>query len=219
MQRQANPKPITAMRRVHHALDTGELIRAERCEICAKTETEIRADIAERRGQWRQTRHVITAHHQEGYVNSLAVWWVCPMCNTMLEGHHDGSLTLEEARAMWRAKQGVATVALAGGRMLRVRPEGGVPAMRDLRKLEIVTIDDEDDRLVLYGADEQFHVLASAVERPNLQRGDLILYEPAGVNFGWFVSKCAHSYVKARRQVRASLAGAPAIQPRGEIAV
>jgi hypothetical protein len=115
-----------ALRRMHCAVADGRLSRPEHCEICGKTEDEVNADIEVRRGHATRVRHVLIAHHWRGYgyVNALDVWWVCTMCNGMLWGYHDGSLTLEEARAMWRTKQGVATVALAGGRMLRVRPEG-----------------------------------------------------------------------------------------------
>lgn len=122
MWRDANPKPITAMRRIQRAVARGACVRADRCEICGLSEDEIRAAIAVRRGKCRQTRHVLTAHHEKGYVESLSVWWVCPQCNTMLWGRHDGALTLDAARALWRQRQGATTIKLAGGRCLRLRP-------------------------------------------------------------------------------------------------
>jgi len=43
----------------------------------------------------------------------------------------------------------------------------------------------EDDRAVLYGDDERYHVIAKPdAELPPV--GQLILYEPYGENFGWY---------------------------------
>jgi hypothetical protein len=43
----------------------------------------------------------------------------------------------------------------------------------------------EDDRAVLYGDDERYHVIAKPdAELPPV--GQLILYEPYGDNFGWY---------------------------------
>jgi hypothetical protein len=110
---------------VHRAIDDSRLTRPERCEICGRNEIEINADIEHRRGQATRTKHVLIAHHWlgYGYINALDVWWICTSCNGMLWGYHDGSLTLDAARAMWRRKQGAASVALAGGRVLHLRSD------------------------------------------------------------------------------------------------
>lgn len=112
-----------ALVRVHRAIDESRLSRAERCEICGRTEDEVNADIEQRRGHATRKNHVIIAHHWRGYgyINALDVWWICTSCNGMLWGHHDGSLTLEGAKTLYRKKQGAASVALAGGRVLRLR--------------------------------------------------------------------------------------------------
>lgn len=110
-----------AFMRVHRAIDSGRLSRPERCEICGKTEVEVNADIEARRGHAARKSHVIHAHHYMGHEYALDVWWICTSCNGMLWGYHDGSLTIEDARAMWRARQGAASIPLAGGRVLHLR--------------------------------------------------------------------------------------------------
>lgn len=42
---------------------------------------------------------VLVGHHWRGYDFPLEVWWVCRRCNVRLRGRHDGSLTLDQARA------------------------------------------------------------------------------------------------------------------------
>lgn len=78
--------------------------------------------------------------------------------------------------------------------------------MPETRTMTVGRIDDQGDRLLLYPASplaDKFtfqagkhtvgigvsHVIASVKERENIRDGDTILYEPAGGNFGWFVSK------------------------------
>jgi hypothetical protein len=119
-----NPVGV-AFVQVHRTIDDSRLARAERCEICGRTEAEVFADIEQRRGRASRRNHVIQANHWRGYEyrNALDIWWICTSCNGMLWGHHDGSLTLDAARAMWRRKQGAASIALAGGRVLRLRDD------------------------------------------------------------------------------------------------
>lgn len=74
------------------------------------------------------------------------------------------------------------------------------------RTMRVGRIDDQGDRLVLYPASPLTdkltfraekhtvsigisHVIASVEERENIKDGDMILFEPAGGNFGWFISK------------------------------
>jgi hypothetical protein len=123
----SNNYPIerSAWWRLRRAIDASRLLRPDRCEICGKTEDEINADIEARRGHASRRCHVIYAHHWRGYEyhNALDVWWICTSCNGMLWGYHDGTLTLDAARALWRRKQGAASVALAGGRVLHLRAD------------------------------------------------------------------------------------------------
>ncbi len=67
-----------ASRRVNQAVNNGNMVRADRCEVCGKkTKTH--------------------GHHWNGHENWFDVWWVCQRCNNALK-IHDGSLSLEDAR-------------------------------------------------------------------------------------------------------------------------
>lgn len=102
---------------VRLALRSGRLVRLDHCEVCRRTPDEIRAYITERRGVCKLDYSPIHAHHFAGYDQPLNVWWVCTECNGMLWGKHDGSLSLEEARAMWLQQRCRTPVVLAGGRV------------------------------------------------------------------------------------------------------
>jgi hypothetical protein len=56
-------------------------------------------------------------------------------------------------------------------------------------KLTITCMEDEGDRVLLYGKSSNYHVIASPEEAEGLRAGMEIEYEPMGVNFGWFVSR------------------------------
>lgn len=51
----------------------------------------------------------------------------------------------------------------------------------------VKTIADEEYRLLLYGISNEFHVIANHDEK--IFPGDVIEYEPYGINFGWFVKR------------------------------
>lgn len=49
--------------------------------------------------------------------------------------------------------------------------------------MKVLKIVDEGDRLLLYGKDPSFHVIARPTD--TVKVGDSIAYEPYGVNFGF----------------------------------
>lgn len=55
------------------------------------------------------------------------------------------------------------------------------------RYLNIIRVDDQGDRVLLYGKDPAYHVIAGPED--NVQVGDEIEFEPYGFNFGWFKRK------------------------------
>jgi hypothetical protein len=110
-------KRMTAVRRVERALAKGTLTRATACQLCDRTEPEIRSYIEQRRGACKQTRSVIQAHHHNGYDNPLDVWWICTECNGMLWHRHDGSMALAEARDTAAKRHLKQPIQLAGGRV------------------------------------------------------------------------------------------------------
>jgi hypothetical protein len=43
----------------------------------------------------------------------------------------------------------------------------------------------ESGRKLLYGSHKGYHIIASKDEK--VRKGDVVEFEPCGVNFGWFV--------------------------------
>lgn len=78
---------IDAYKAVKKALRNKQLIRLNSCEVCNAT--------------LGNGARKIVAHHHAGYApeNWLNVWWVCQSCNYRMCGRHNGSLTLEQAKA------------------------------------------------------------------------------------------------------------------------
>lgn len=86
----------TEAQRAHYlvtkALERGVLTRSDTCELCG-----VKPHLNES-GYLINSQMV--AHHHAGYQkeNALNVWWLCWGCNARLHGHHDGSLTIDQAR-------------------------------------------------------------------------------------------------------------------------
>jgi hypothetical protein len=55
------------------------------------------------------------------------------------------------------------------------------------RYLNIIRVDDQGDRVLLYGKDPDYHIIASRED--GVQVGNEIEFEPYGYNFGWFKRK------------------------------
>ncbi len=55
--------------------------------------------------------------------------------------------------------------------------------------LIVTRIEPQNDRVLLYGARLDYHVIAGPRESQGLTVGDTIAYEPYGLNFGWFVRR------------------------------
>jgi len=53
--------------------------------------------------------------------------------------------------------------------------------------INVSRVDDQGDRVLLYGKSPNFHVIAGPED--NVQVGDEIEFEPYGLNFGWFKRK------------------------------
>jgi hypothetical protein len=53
--------------------------------------------------------------------------------------------------------------------------------------INVSRVDDQGDRVLLYGKSPDFHVIAGPED--NVQVGDEIEFEPYGYNFGWFKRK------------------------------
>ncbi len=58
--------------------------------------------------------------------------------------------------------------------------------MPELKTLYVRRVDEESDRTLIYGDDPRYHVIAK--RGTIVGEGDLVHYEPYGVNFGWFSS-------------------------------
>lgn len=78
-------KQALALRRISQALANGTISRAEKCALCG-------------------TVCKTVAHHHKGYDFPFDVWWICYKCNGNLRVH-DGSMTMEQARAYLFAKK------------------------------------------------------------------------------------------------------------------
>lgn len=63
---------------LNEAMAQGLLSRPDACTVCGAVAP-------------------VVAHHWRGYHHALDVWWVCRRCNNSLP-HHDGSVSLEQAR-------------------------------------------------------------------------------------------------------------------------
>ena len=79
----------TIRRKVHAAVESGELIKPKTCELCGCD------PLAEEVKIWnpKPKRVGLVAHHWKGYDHPLEVWWVCYPCNRWLIGQHNGKLT------------------------------------------------------------------------------------------------------------------------------
>jgi hypothetical protein len=82
-------------------------------------------------------------HHWRGYEYPLDVWWVCSSCNRLLDCH-DGSVSLEEARARMpalKAGEGVPKMSRADGPLVPATAADlarMVPTAADLKRLKKV---------------------------------------------------------------------------------
>lgn len=93
---------------VAHAKNTGALISPAECDLCQVQVAALRLRLS------KPGREILHAHHWRGYSEPLDVWWVCPSCHKRLRDRHlahDGTVSLTEVQAMWRAEQGTDTVA------------------------------------------------------------------------------------------------------------
>lgn len=79
----AEHKAAKAHSLVDRAIQNGDLIRANKCELCDSVASE---------------DNLIVAHHHKGYNDPLDIWWVCHSCNMFFRGKHDGLLTKDQAR-------------------------------------------------------------------------------------------------------------------------
>ena len=59
--------------------------------------------------------------------------------------------------------------------------------MKDLRTLTVNKIELESDRTLLYGEDNEYHLID--VVNSTVKIGEVVEYEPYGVNFGWVVGR------------------------------
>jgi hypothetical protein len=65
---------------------------------------------------------------------------------------------------------------------------GHMSYTHETRMLTITRIDVQEDRILLYGDDPYYHLIASLSNAPELWVGKKIAYAPDGVNFGWYIS-------------------------------
>ena len=55
-------------------------------------------------------------------------------------------------------------------------------------KMKVLRIDDQGNKILFLGKKPYYHVIASPDKKAKAVKiGDRIIYEPAGINFGWFV--------------------------------
>jgi len=54
-------------------------------------------------------------------------------------------------------------------------------------QMKIERIDIQHDRILLYGKDNDYHVIAPTDKSFSI--GDVIEYEPYGYNFGWLICR------------------------------
>ena len=60
------------------------------------------------------------------------------------------------------------------------------------RRMTVVRKEDQGDRILLFSAPRhgliiEYYVIASHKDGESVSEGDMICYEPAGVNFGWYL--------------------------------
>ncbi len=83
------PQKTNAYKRVQRAVNGGLLTKSPDCDLCGAG------------GR-------LVAHHWCGYSDEHAtdVWWICHGCNMKLTGErfHDGSVTMEQAKVIVRAR-------------------------------------------------------------------------------------------------------------------
>ena len=77
-----------ALRATSYAIQKGQLIRPEVCELCDIDTGKL--------PKLSYTR--IIAHHWRGYDYPLDVWFICRSCNMILRNRHDASLTKDQAK-------------------------------------------------------------------------------------------------------------------------
>ena len=56
----------------------------------------------------------------------------------------------------------------------------------ELREMTVKRIVDEGNRILLFGGEDFYYIIASIALKDKIQIGDTVLYEPYGVNFGWY---------------------------------
>lgn len=58
---------------------------------------------------------------------------------------------------------------------------------RSKKFITISRVDDQGDRVLLFGSNPNYHIIASP--KDGVKAGDEIEFEPYGWNFGWFKRK------------------------------
>ncbi len=56
---------------------------------------------------------------------------------------------------------------------------------KETRTIEVLRKKVEKDSILLYGSDLEYHIIANP--KAKVEVGDLVEYQPYGVNFGWFI--------------------------------
>jgi hypothetical protein len=68
--------------KLRKAIKSGKIEKPTSCQLCEHDDS------------------LIFGHHWRGYAYPYDVWWICPSCNTYDFLRHDGTQTLEQARAL-----------------------------------------------------------------------------------------------------------------------
>jgi hypothetical protein len=106
--------------KLRKAVKRGAIIKPTQCALCGNADS------------------LIIGHHWRGYEYPYDVWWICPSCNTFKDLRHDGTQSIEQARAI------MATIA-----PFRKSDNSHLTAKLDLRRRLLDT----------YHADGPIHVL------------------------------------------------------------
>lgn len=90
-------RPDTARNRIAMAIKRGALVRPTTCELCG-CDIVRKSELYAKYGL--KHRPILHGHHWNGYDDPLSVWWICPSCNHVLSGKHDGTITKEYAKSV-----------------------------------------------------------------------------------------------------------------------
>lgn len=87
-------KQRKAHQKVKMAVEQGELIRPDICELCGAQPNDIVAN--------GDSIQALVAHHWNSYDHPLDVWWVCRRCNSILSGpkYHSGKINKKQAKSV-----------------------------------------------------------------------------------------------------------------------